>query len=398
MSSLIKNVVSPSWLTPASCGALGLIAAIAACSCAEISSGGTTSVSTGGQGGAPTSGQDSSGSSWGTGADCSVVNCADDNPCTIDTCEIGGWCSHVVDPCTAGHYCDSTQGCVAYPACTTSADCEAAWTGDACKTGIACDAATSLCTFDPLDKDQDGHPAPACGGDDCDDDDAARFPGNPEVCDGKDNGCNHLADERPTCTLVNTDQSEGAPVNIAVDANNVYWVNLALYGVNTGSVRSVPLGGGPSVTLATGQNPWGLAVDATSIYWTNQNFVDGTGTLMKLPLGGGAPITLASGSSMGDVVVDATSVYWSDAVAGGGTLMKMPVGGGAATTLASGVGARSLALDAASVYWTDSSGKVMKVPVGGGAPVTLASGQDTPADIAVDANNVYWTTVGNAGA
>jgi hypothetical protein len=36
-----------------------------------------------------------------------------------------------------------------------------------------------------LDDDKDGHVANACGGDDCDDGDANRYPGNSEVCDDK---------------------------------------------------------------------------------------------------------------------------------------------------------------------------------------------------------------------
>ncbi|MBK7155561.1 MAG: putative metal-binding motif-containing protein [Sandaracinaceae bacterium] len=41
------------------------------------------------------------------------------------------------------------------------------------------------------DRDGDGHSAVACDGDDCDDDDANRFPGNPERCDslGHDEDC-----------------------------------------------------------------------------------------------------------------------------------------------------------------------------------------------------------------
>lgn len=48
--------------------------------------------------------------------------------------------------------------------------------------------------IDPCDRDGDGHRNPACGGDDCDDDDRLRYPGNPERCDGT------LPDGRPAAT------------------------------------------------------------------------------------------------------------------------------------------------------------------------------------------------------
>jgi len=40
------------------------------------------------------------------------------------------------------------------------------------------------------DDDGDGHRAAACGGDDCDDADASRYPGATETCDGDDEDCN----------------------------------------------------------------------------------------------------------------------------------------------------------------------------------------------------------------
>lgn len=47
------------------------------------------------------------------------------------------------------------------------------------------------------DADGDGHRASSCGGDDCDDADASRFPGAPEVCDGVDSNCDGAADSDP---------------------------------------------------------------------------------------------------------------------------------------------------------------------------------------------------------
>jgi hypothetical protein len=55
--------------------------------------------------------------------------------------------------------------------------------------GADCDDANGLCVTeaDCADADADGHRV--CDGD-CDDADPARFPGNPELCDGLDNDCN----------------------------------------------------------------------------------------------------------------------------------------------------------------------------------------------------------------
>ena len=56
--------------------------------------------------------------------------------------------------------------------------------------------------------------------------------------------------------------------------------------------------------LAPGSGP--LAVDATAVYWAS-------GSVMSVPLGGGTPVMLASGVlTPHDIAVDATCVYWTD--------------------------------------------------------------------------------------
>jgi len=73
-------------------------------------------------------------------------------------------------------------------------------TGDPCQRW-ACDLETGYCAVLTTDADGDGAPAAGCGEtpelEDCDDADAARFPGNTEVCDGIDNDCDDIVDPPP---------------------------------------------------------------------------------------------------------------------------------------------------------------------------------------------------------
>jgi hypothetical protein len=149
-----------------------------------------------------TTGGTSSGTtgSGGEGPCAGELACDDGCACTIDSCHDGA-CIHTIGPnagdtrCDDGTYCDLAQCCTPLPACATAADCEAIWEGDACKANIACDPVSSICSFETLDKDGDGHPPQICGGDDCDDSSANRFPGNTEVCDEVDNDCDGDVDE-----------------------------------------------------------------------------------------------------------------------------------------------------------------------------------------------------------
>jgi len=160
-------------------------------------SGGTTN--TGGFSGS--SGSTTLGGSGGSTSAC-ATSCDDGFSCTVDTC-VGTTCQHAIGPnsgataCPTGQYCTAAKGCVAAPVCATTADCTMAWTGDACKSNIRCDAASSACLFDVLDKDKDGHPPVICGGDDCNDADPLIHPGTTDVCNGKDDNCNGVVDEDP---------------------------------------------------------------------------------------------------------------------------------------------------------------------------------------------------------
>ena len=93
---------------------------------------------------------------------------------TADECDDGVFCNGV-ELCDPGHAEADDFGCVGgLPPCE----------------GMLCSEASASCTDTCPDADGDGHEEASCGGDDCDDFDPDRFPGNPEVCDAfRDEDC-----------------------------------------------------------------------------------------------------------------------------------------------------------------------------------------------------------------
>lgn len=168
---------------------------------------------------------------------------------------------------------------------------------------------------------------------------------------------------------------------LVLDSAFVYWT----VDQQEHAVRKVPIGGGGSLELASGQYPGSLAVDGTSLYWTDSVFNE----VNRLPLTGGARVTLASPRAAPDVIAtDGVSVFWSDYF----QLMKAPVDGGPSVVLAPAkVRGLGLVVDRGFVYWADLGGSILKVHVDGGTPITVASMQNRPWGVAVDETWVYWT-------
>ena len=101
--------------------------------------------------------------------------------CTDDAqCDDGLYCNGV-ELCQPGSATADANGCISDPS-------------PRCLASQACDEDTRHCVTDcgiNTDADGDGHDAVECRGDDCDDSDADRFPGNTEICDpmGHDEDC-----------------------------------------------------------------------------------------------------------------------------------------------------------------------------------------------------------------
>ncbi len=110
--------------------------------------------------------------------------CGDDGPGDPDGG--GGMCAVAVD-CDDGVFCNGAETCDPSDATADARGCVS--TGAACMPSQTCDEDADECLSDcdaEADADEDGHDAIRCGGDDCDDADSNRFPGNDEVCDTDD--------------------------------------------------------------------------------------------------------------------------------------------------------------------------------------------------------------------
>lgn len=109
--------------------------------------------------------------------------------------EGGNFDSCCLDPrvnCQSDSDCDDGVFCNGMETC--DADNDAA-DERGCVSGVEPCTLDEICTERDLggcrcpDSDGDGHSDPACGGDDCDESDTNRFPGNVETCDDHDEDC-----------------------------------------------------------------------------------------------------------------------------------------------------------------------------------------------------------------
>lgn len=183
---------------------------------------------------------------------------------------------------------------------------------------------------------------------------------------------------------------QSSPAGIAADGTNIYWVNEA----NPGSVMQCTVSNcaGTTITLASNQDyPDAIAVSATTVFWITQT------TLMACAVGGcgGNPTQLVAGNPDGIVVhPDGAHILWADS-ANGTIDMCNTVGAsctGTTTTLVSGLQTPAgLAVDANNVYFSDiKAGVVGKAPLAGGTGTTLAMGLTRPLAIAINAPTVYF--------
>jgi len=158
-------------------------------------------------------------------------------------------------------------------------------------------------------------------------------------------------------------------------------------------------------TLVSGLvNPYNVAAAPSFVFWTAQNAA-GTGVgLDEVQVDGGAPLQLGlvSGAvAAGGLAIDAQTAYVAVSTpGGGGAIESVPLAGGpTATVWATSAGAPTdIALGAGAVYWLVPAASPLGAvwsEAGSGPPAPLVSGLDSPAHLAVDAANAYWTSPGD---
>jgi len=178
-----------------------------------------------------------------------------------------------------------------------------------------------------------------------------------------------------------------------IDALDAAAVNEGDSGCVSGtpSARCV-VAAGPTALFGT------LAVDDHNIYFASgaSGPVYWATDLMRIPRAGGEAVTLVSASDVygvASIVSDGNDVYWTTETPNIGVVLSVPMNGGAVTTVStSSAPPYCIALDAENVYWSSQAVGVFKAPKTGGSPIALTpetyrGGAD---GIAVDATSVYW--------
>lgn len=185
------------------------------------------------------------------------------------------------------------------------------------------------------------------------------------------------------------------PLDLVAIDGDVFWINNGSPCCGTdgkGAVMKSGQEGGPAVVLAEASSPLGIAVDSTYAYWSSGHSIE-----RVLKSGAGGKTTFASGASWKPESVSTRggAVYWSDAI---GELWRASALDMAATRLVATQGRPgAIAVTDDALYWVDrtSPGAIRRMPLEGGPQATLASNTSAAFGLAVDSECAYWVGTDN---
>jgi hypothetical protein len=218
---------------------------------------------------------------------------------------------------------------------------------------------------------------------------------------GKDNGAIYAAPKGNPAAAMTLASPVECPTALSSNGTTLFWIQAG-----TGTVHSMPVGGGPIQDIQTGlQTAFGLTSDASAVYWAGlATFDPSTGVVRRHVLGAGSDSTWSSLHDPGSLTIDAANVYWAEDLVGPPAsfrILQAPLGGGATTSLWDSTQAAATAItsDGTRLYFPLNDGTLRSEPVGGGPITTLWQMPGfIPVQSAVDANYVYLVTGGMNGA
>ena len=146
----------------------------------------------------------------------------------------------------------------------------------------------------------------------------------------------------------------------------------------------------------------GLGVSSTDVYWASA--IDGgesgtvagaNGRILTVPIGGGVTTTLASGQPVcGHLTVHGEIAYWNTSAIGSettGAIVSAPLATGNPSTIVSiPLHANSIAADDAYVYWMNAG--LMKASLDGLTVTTLVPSTGGANDLVLSTTNAFWTS------
>ncbi len=181
---------------------------------------------------------------------------------------------------------------------------------------------------------------------------------------------------------------------MVVVGSKVFWLNQKMGEVwsadFTATVDTTNLKLAASLSL-----PWDIAANAAFVYYSSYN----GGDIRRVGSSGGIQKVLVKGlGNPTGIAIDATYVYYATENAGEIARVIQDGSKPPESIATNQLKPAQVALDAEFVYWTnygtsDTDGSVAKAPLAGGDVIVLAAAQNKPYQIAVDEAFVYWTTL-----